>query len=295
MMSQEILENQRLRVTINNKGAEIQSIFGKEEKREYIWKGDSNYWGRSAPVLFPVVGNFKNKEYVYEEKTYKMNQHGFARDRQFDIFSKTETEIWYLLKEDEESLKIYPFRFHLYLGYRLHENQLEVLWKVENTNQKELYFSIGGHPAFMCPLTEGEKQSDYYLQFNGEDDLLYSLIDETGLVAYENNLLPLDEEGSIQIPAHLFDRDALIIENQQATKVSLLDSKKNPYITLTFHAPLFGIWSPAKKNAPFVCIEPWYGRSDSKDFNGTLKERQYGNTLKPKETFEAAYTIMVGQ
>ena len=83
------------------------------------------------------------------------------------------------------------------------------------------------------------------------------------------------------------------MERNQTGRVSLLDGEKKPYLTVKFDAPLFGIWSPPGKNAPFICIEPWYGRCDRTDFTGTLEEREWGNRLAPGTVFEAAYTVEV--
>lgn len=80
-----------------------------------------------------------------------MSQHGFARDREFTRISGTDTEIWLALDSDVETRKSYPFDFRLELGYRLKDRTLEVLWRVKNTDSRKIWFSIGGHPAFVCP------------------------------------------------------------------------------------------------------------------------------------------------
>lgn len=144
----------------------------------------------------------------------------------------------------------------------------------------------------MCPLANKGKQSDYYLRFNTEKDLQFSLIDPEGLVISEDNILK-NENGYVPIAENMFDNDALIIEKNQAHQVSLCDPNKQPYLTVTFDAPLFGVWSPDKKHAPFVCIEPWYGRCDKKSFNGTLEEREYSNSLLPGEVFEKKFSVRI--
>ena len=291
-MAQYVLENETLVLTINSLGAEMVSLKEKSSEQEYLWNGDEKYWKRSSPVLFPLVGNYKNKECIYKGKSYPLSQHGFARDMEFACISQKEEEIWFSLHETEETLQKYPFAFCLEIGYRLFKNQIQVLWKVKNTNKEKMYFSIGGHPAFLCPLKEGEEQTDYHILFDSEEALEYALLDENGLKAYEGLKLPL-EQGAYRIPADMFDKDALIFEDYQVHRVSLLTPQKDPYVTLDFLAPVLGIWSPAGKHAPFVCIEPWYGRSDAKDFDGTLEDRQWGNELEPEEVFEAAYTITI--
>jgi galactose mutarotase-like enzyme len=214
----------------------------------------------------------------------------------FDLIRQTETELWFSLEANDETKAVYPFDFRLELGYRLEDNQITVLWKVINTGSSLLYFSIGGHPAFRCPMKEGELQSDYYLQFDSDKPIHYLLVDENGMAVnkpFEEQHILTTEDGFLPIYSHLFDRDALIIEDNQYHCVSFADSNKTPYLSVHFDAPLFGLWSPAKKKAPFVCIEPWYGRCDSSDFNGTLEERQHGNQLAAGEIFDASYTITI--
>ena len=290
---QVILENEELRIEINRFGAELTRIYGKKNDTEYLWNADPKYWKRSSPVLFPFVGSLKNKEYRFEGKTYPMGQHGFARDMEFVIDSQSESEAWFSLTSNEETLEKYPFEFVLRVGYQLQGKELKVLWQVENPAQKEMYFSIGGHPAFMCPLKQEGKQSEYYLKFDSAKPLSYGLVNEQGLMMETEEILQT-ENGIVKITDNMFDRDALVIERRQATAVSLCTPDQKEYLTVRFDAPLFGVWSPAGKGAPFICIEPWYGRCDRATFNGSLEEREYGNTLKAQETFKTEYVILIG-
>lgn len=290
---QVILENEELRIEINRFGAELARIYGKRNDTEYLWSADPKYWKRSSPVLFPFVGSLKNKEYRFEGKTYPMGQHGFARDMEFVVDSQSESEAWFSLTSNEETLEKYPFEFVLRVGYQLQGKELKVLWQVENPAQKEMYFSIGGHPAFMCPLKQEGKQSEYYLKFDSAKPLSYGLVNEQGLMMETEEILQT-ENGIVKITDNMFDRDALVIERRQATAVSLCTPDQKEYLTVRFDAPLFGVWSPAGKGAPFICIEPWYGRCDRATFNGSLEEREYGNTLKAQETFKTEYVILIG-
>lgn len=287
---QVILENDKVKAGINLFGAELASFVKKDTGKEYMWNADGAYWKRHAPVLFPFVGSLKNKQFIYEGNAYSMGQHGFARDMEFHLISHTNEEARFLLAANEETMEKYPFLFRLEIGYRLEGKKLVVTWKVINEDKKTMYFSIGGHPAFMCPIAGQGVQTDYYLAFDTENDLTYSKLSENGLVYKKDNILATNG-GIMKIDAHLFDEDALVVEGGQAHKVSLLMPDQTPYLTVEFDAPLFGLWSPAKKNAPFICIEPWYGRCDDESFSGTLEQREYGNLLKPDERFEESYTI----
>lgn len=289
---QAVIENDDLKVTINHFGAEICSIVKKSSNVEYIWNGDEKYWKRNAPVLFPFVGSLKNKEFLYEGKAYPMGQHGFARDMEFSLVSNNGSEVWFSLSSDDSTYEKYPFAFTLEIGYILTGTTLKVIWKVVNEDEKKMYFSIGGHPAFMCPLNGEGQQTDYFITFDTDKDLTYSKLSENGLVYKKDNLLSTNG-GKLKIREDLFDEDALVIEGKQAGKVSLCMPDGSPYLTVAFDAPLFGLWSPAKKNAPFVCIEPWYGRCDSEEFSGTLEEREYGQELEAGEDFEVSFDITV--
>ncbi len=295
-MSAFTLQNNILAIKVEEYGAELTSILHTSTNTEYLWNADPSFWKRHAPILFPVVGSLKDKSYLFQGRCYSMPQHGFARDMNFRLSKQTESELWLSLEATKETKKCYPFDFLLELGYQLKENQVTAIWRVTNTGNDKLYFSIGGHPAFLCPLKQGEKQSDYYIQFDSTKPIHYLLVDENGLAVKkpfdEQHILPT-KEGFLPIYTHLFDHDALIIEENQFHRVSLANSNKQPYLSVAFDAPLFGLWSPAKKNAPFVCIEPWYGRCDASDFSGSFEEREYSNCLSVGEIFEASYTITI--
>ena len=289
---QAILENDNLKATINHFGAELSSLVKKDTSVEYMWNADEKFWKRSAPVLFPFVGSLKNKEFLYEGKAYPMGQHGFARDLDFSLVSNDGKEAWFSLSSDESTYEKYPFAFTLEIGYKLTGNVLKVTWKVVNEDEKQMHFSIGGHPAFMCPLDGEGKQADYFIEFDTDKDLTYSKLSENGLV-YKKDAVLATNGGKLKIDEHLFDEDALVVEENQAHVVSLCKPDGSPYLTVKFDAPLFGLWSPAGKGAPFVCIEPWYGRCDSEEFSGTLAEREYGHTLAVGEEFEVSFDIVV--
>lgn len=296
-MQEIILTNENLEIRVNNHGAELRSIKRKDNGMEYLWNADPKFWGRSSPVLFPFVGSVKDKVYRHEGQEYPMNQHGFARDMDFTLLSQNENTVWFGIDSNEETYKAYPFHFRLEIGYILKEDGVAVMWKVKNTDDKEMYFSIGAHPAFFCPLREGEKQSDCYLNFqDGEGNALAkfcnTVFGQGGLVTTQKKEYVL-AQGILPIAEDLFDGDALVIENHQVQRVALLDGDKKEYLAVEFDAPLVGIWSPPKKHAPFVCIEPWYGRCDSEAFDGELKDREWGNMLKPGAEFETVYKIKI--
>lgn len=286
------LQNNVISITVNSLGAELKSLKKLDTGREYMWCGDAEYWGRTSPILFPFVGGLRNREYRTKGNTYSMIQHGFARDMEFALLSRTDEEIWFELASDEETLKKYPYRFVLKLGYRIEGRQVIVQWKVDNPGRENLPFSIGGHPAFYCPIEPGTSQSECFLDFGNVEEIVSTCINEKGLAAKNKDVYRLTE-GRLALEEHLFDHDALVVEDRQTNMVSLCGKDKSPYLKVMMDAPLFGVWSPPGKKAPFVCIEPWYGRCDGEDFEGTLEERKWGNLIQPGETWSASYVIEI--
>ncbi len=284
------VKNEALTVTVDSKGAELRSMINNETGREYLFQADPAYWNRTSPVLFPFVGGTKEKTYYYNGVKYEARQHGFARDMEFSLVSQTENELWFELKDTPETRENYPFSFTLSLGYRLTGKTVTVLWKVANDGGETMHFSIGGHPAFLCDLTTATLRFEKdgapvpeivsgILEMNGSN----CLSDRTKAFALPGGVLPLAPE--------MFDEDALILEHRQADAVTLTDGNGKDVLTVAFDAPLFGVWSPTGKNAPFVCIEPWYGRCDSADFSQKLEEKAWSTTLAPGAAFAASYTV----
>ncbi len=275
------LENKNLKIAIDTHGAELSSIFNKKENKEMLWQGNPEFWGRRSPVLFPLVGKYKNGKTTYNGNEYALSQHGFARDSEFTLIEESENKLSFELTSSEETLTKYPFKFRLICSFELKNDTIIVGWKVENTDDKTIHFSIGAHPAFYC------EKDKTVLTMNGEN-LKYNLINSDGLYTSQK----YDVDSSFVLHDSVFDNDALIIENSDVNEISLVDDDKK-YLTVKFDTKVFGIWSPTKKNAPFVCIEPWYGRCDAEDFNGDITKRAYGNALSIGETWYKEYEIVI--
>jgi len=276
------LDNSIISIEIANHGAELKSAV--KDGFEYMWCADEKYWARTSPVLFPIVGSLKDKSYKLDGRVYQMNQHGFARDYEFELIDYDKTSATYIFKDNEETLTKYPFKFNLIIKYTLINNKIKIDWTVNNKNDRIMSFSIGAHPAFNL------KAGDNYFKFDTDNDIEYNLIDENGLYD-KNSVHTLKNDGYVKITDDMFDNDALIIENSQVKEVTICDKRKSAYLKVKFEAELFGLWSPAKKRAPFVCIEPWYGRCDRNDFDGELSKKDYIINLNPHEKFNASYEI----
>ena len=288
-----VLSNSLLQIEVSAHGAELTSILSLPDRKEYLFDADAKYWGRHAPILFPIVGSLKDKKLVINGQDWPMGQHGFARDMDFIQSLQSENSVCFTLESNGETEAKYPYDFRLTVCYELSGAEIRVNWHVENTGDQTMHYQIGGHPAFYCPVDSFlEKQSDYYLKFDTEEPIRYRLLNENGLLLDETYEL-LTDDGCFNIPETLFDRDALIVEGTQSKEVSLCRPDKKPYLSVLFDAPLYGIWSPARKQAPFICIEPWWGRADRADFAGDISDRDYDQALLPGEAREYSFVIRV--
>lgn len=285
------LKNEMLTIQVSEHGAELQSI--RKDDYEYLWQGNPEYWGRRSPVLFPIVGSVWEKCFRVDGKVYEMGQHGFARDMDFELVSAGDTEVWYRLESSEKTLAAYPWPFVLEIGYRLEGSSVEVLWKVTNPGDTEMFFQIGAHPAFNYPGYAPDAVDRGVVAFDRNDNLQRSGFKGKGCVDPQARFpIPLSDDGMLRLKRDTFDDiDTLMLENDQVHKVVFLKNDSSPYLTVTFDAPVVAIWSPPKRNAPFFCIEPWYGRCDRADFTGEFKDRDWVNALAPGATFAASYTI----
>lgn len=274
-----------LTAIINHSGAELISLKNNHNQREYIWEGHPDFWAKQAPVLFPIVGTLKNNCYTYKHKKYTLARHGFARDHDFKIIHQTDNAVIFSLQANEETLKSYPFDFELQIGYSLDHMQLTISYKIINKASVVLPFSIGGHPAFALR----ESFSCYALEFKNDTTLLsYPL--ENDLISDKTIRIPT-KNNQLQLNYDLFDNDALIFKKLQSKKITILENQ-NPMLHFRFDDfPHFGIWT--KRNAPFICLEPWLGYSDATDSSGELIKKEALQFIKPNCHFDCAFSIEI--
>lgn len=283
------IANEHLSATFSTKGAELQQITGIDSGTAYLWSGDANYWAKFSPVLFPIVGTLKNNSYIHEGQTYHLSRHGFARDMEFEFEQISAHELLFTLTDSEESRKVYPFEFVLRLRYRLERASISCTYEVSNPAQeKDLIFSIGGHPAFAAPLNQQGVYSDYYLQFNDDDELTYYhleehlISDQTGVLKLKNRKLFLKHD--------LFYNDALVFKNLKSNSVSLMNTKNYNGLNFKFNDfPYFAIW--AARDANFVCLEPWCGIADFIDHQQQLKDKEGVMTLTAGEHWKRSWEV----
>ena len=287
------LKNDVLAVQVKEHGAELASI--KKGSTEYLWQADPAFWGRHSPVLFPIVGSVWDQRYRIGETEYEMGQHGFARDMDFTLVEGNETEVRYRLESNEETLAKYPFPFVLEIAYKLDGNKLDVIWVVTNPSSEDIYFQIGAHPAFYYPDYDPQTAERGFLSFDRQEGLECIRIKEKGCVdAVTKYPLEIPQDGLLPLTRETFDAiDTIMLQDGQVGAVTLHRNDRTPWLSLKFDAPVIGIWSPPTKNAPFICLEPWYGRCDRAGYEGDYRDKDWMNRLAPGDKFSSVYTIEI--
>ncbi|EAD6807373.1 aldose 1-epimerase family protein [Listeria monocytogenes] len=287
------LENEVLLVEMKTAGAELTRIFHKDTGLEYLWNADSKFWGRHSPVLFPTVGRLVDDTYLVDGKQYHLGQHGFARDRDFQVIEQTENMVRFELDADEDSLAIYPYKFKLSIIYTIEKNTVAVSYEVENTDNKRIYFSIGAHPAFHLPLTDGTTFEDYYLDLGTEENL-ETLCLEGPYRSGEIKKIIDEPARYLPLSYDLFKNDALIFEALKQKEMTIKSDKTPHFVKVSFpEFPFVGVWT-AKPGTPFLCIEPWYGIADGAGESVELRDKAGIEHLEPEAVFASEYEITVG-
>jgi len=289
------LKNNLLEVSVKSIGAELCQIKSTKNSTDFMWNANPDVWANYAPNLFPIVGALKNDTYTFEGEKYSLPKHGFIRyNEDITCIESSDNQLVFQLKNNAKTKASFPFIFNYYVIYTLEHNVLTVTYKVENTDAKTIYFSVGGHPAFKCPVFKDENYSDYKLVFDKEETSETHLLDvEGGLLSSETKPV-FSTKNSIDLTHSLFNADALIFKDLKSRQITL-NSKSHGNI-LTMHYQDFnyyGIW--AKPQANYVCLEPWLGIADHKNTNQDLKTKDGIIALSVNKTFSASYKIEIHQ
>jgi len=285
--------NELVKVTVQKNGAELCGISSVKNNTQFMWHADPSIWGSFAPNLFPVIGALKDNTYIFENKTYHMPKHGFIRhNTDIAVVNKTDSSITFKLTYNQELLKMYPFKCSYQISYTLENNLLIVNHEIINLDEKPMYFNLGGHPAFKCPVYTDEKYTDYSLVFEQPETAETYLLNTTNGLLTDQTKPVFNTPNKIDLHYNLFDNDALIFKDLKSRKVTLTSKTKGAVITVTHtHFPHLGIW--AKPHANYVCIEPWIGYADLETTNQKITSKEGIIKLAPNSNFKASYCIEI--
>lgn len=281
------IKNENLELVVSSHGAEMQSLISKEGI-SYARDIDQ-YWNRHAPLLFPIVGKLRDLKTYIGGKEYHMNQHGFLRDQDFEVYEQKEDEITFIHRYNGKTLEMYPFKYCVYVTYKITNKTVDTIFKVVNDDTKEMLFNYGGHPGFRCPLYDNEKFEDYRIVFEQEENFdAPTVVLENGTLNYDNTI-PYRNIKELNLDYKYFEIDAICIPDIKSKSVKLVN-KNNKGIKFDFNDfPMLAIWT--KPNAPFVCLEPWIGHADMYNSDYDFTKKRYLIHLDSHHTFQATYSI----
>ena len=286
------IKNEHLTCEFNEKGAELISL-KNNENIDFLWNGAEKFWSSHSPILFPIIGRIRNNTYNIDDTTFEMKIHGFARDLFFTLIDKRDNSCTFFLKYNEETLKQYPFKFNLKINYELIINTLNINYEVENIDEKDMYFSIGSHPGFNCPIFNDENFEDYYIEFSSNETMPRYLVSKDGLI--KRDPVPfLNDENKINLSKEfILENDTIVLKDPKSEFLSLKNTK-NPYeikVKIKNHSYI-GIWT-ASEESHFICIEPWKGIADFEDSTGEFIKKDGLIKLGPQKKYTTNYSITI--
>ena len=290
-----MLKNALLEIAISSLGAELKSVKHKTYQLEYMWQADPQFWGRTSPVLFPIVGKLSNNCTQINGQAYQLSQHGFARDCEFECVAKADDKVSFRLTANDQTKTKYPFDFELLISYILQVDCLTVNWQVMNPNTEILPFSIGAHPAFSTQLKNGDLFEDYDIIFDQLKN--YYTWPFNAAMQLVNQGKSFKQTPVQKFPldyADFFD-DALVFPEQQLQAITLKNRQNGHGVSVEFSGfPEVALWTADAKNkrSPFVCIEPWFGHADLANSSPELINKRGIIQLASGERFEAEYQIL---
>jgi len=286
------LENSSIKITASTHGGEIHSITSKIDGTEYLWDGNPEYWKYHAPILFPIVGKVVDSKYKVNGKIYELPQHGLARTSEFSLVENNNDEITFELGYSEDTLKVYPYKFSLKSNYKLEDNTVIVTYIVENIDEMPIHFSIGSHPAFLCPIDKNDILNECYIEFDNVESSKRITLTKEGYLSNDKEVC-LENTGVLKLNKELFKDDALVFEDLKSNKMTIKSNNSNKALEVDFTGfPYMGIWAP-KDGAPFVCIEPWYGHADYYDFKGEFAEKEGVIELDVNKKFSCKFKVTI--
>ncbi|UKM64447.1 aldose 1-epimerase family protein [Flavobacteriaceae bacterium GSB9] len=287
------LKNDLLKIAVKKTGAELCQITSVKHGTEFMWDANPDVWSSHAPNLFPIIGALKNDTYIFEGKKYNLPKHGLVRhNTDIEIYKLTEIKVTFKLSYNEKTLSNYPFKFELYVSFTLNGTSIEVEHIVKNIDSKTMYFSVGGHPAFKCPVFHNENYNGYILEFEHAENAKTHCINlENGLISQKTKPI-LSNSKVLHLTHDLFNEDALVFKDLKSKKVKLKSKNNGEILSVSYgDFPYLGIW--AKPTGDYVCIEPWLGIADNETSNQNFVTKEGIMSLKPKNDFTATYTIEI--
>lgn len=259
------LNNDQLRIRVCSRGAELQSIYSLQQDAEYIWQPGFETFAHHTMLLFPNPGRIAHDRVIIGGKVYPATMHGFANDMEFTPVDCSDKRILLELAANDYTRRFYPYEFRLQVEFTLEGDRVNQRFYVHNDGSEPLYYCLGAHPGFYCPIVLGETGDDYELCFDRPQKLNRMELEENTRLLTGNQRLYLDNETTIALNDHFFDNGPLLFGGMDAQTLTLRSRRSGRFVELGVQGfESLCLWG-APTRMSLICIEPWCGTSDRAD------------------------------
>ena len=287
------IENGKVRASISTKGAELQSLYSKETEREYMWQAATETWPDHSLLLFPACGRVANSRMIVKGKEYPLMMHGFAKNSEFETVEKTATSVSLMLRDNEETRKVFPYVFRFVVRFYVEDDTVYQEFKVTNDGRDTMYFSLGAHPGFFCPIVLGERADSYVLRFDCHQNIREFVKDPGSWLLTHEQTTFLDGT-DVQLSDTFFDNGPMVLENVHANSVTLLSKESGRFVEMGIKDfPFMCLWGKGGR-MQIICIEPWCGTSDFVDTDFQWEHRYGNESVEASKTFERTLYFKLG-
>jgi len=259
------LQNDHLAVTVSATGAQLCGLYSYATEMQYLWQPGHETWPHSSMLLFPNPGRIAHGRTVIGNKVYPANMHGFVNDMVFTMKEHSESKLLLELQDNEETRRYFPYAFRLQVEFVLEADTLIQNFRVINEDDKPLYYCLGAHPGFYCPLVLGESAEDYSLIFDRPQQLNLLELEENTRLLTGKKLPYLNGETRILLHDHFFDNGPMLFDGMEAGTVTLQSAVSGRFVELGIAGfPDLCLWGVPTRMS-LIAIEPWIGTSDRVD------------------------------
>lgn len=289
------LENAQFKIRVSSLGAELQSLYSQKDGHEYLWQAAPEAWDHHSLLLFPCCGRIDRSRIKARGREWPLPMHGFAKDMEFSVLEQSETNLVLELASGETTLQQFPYRFRLRVRFTLTDETIEEAFEVFNEDDVPMPFSLGGHPAFFCPVDLESEAGDCVLEFDRPQEIAeHTLTEGTRLIVPGKEKPFLTGTSALRLSDTFFNDGPKVLSRVNADFVRLRSEKTGRFVEMGIAGfPFMTLWGVGQRMT-VIAIEPWCGTSD---VEGTdhVWENKFGNeTALPGECFRRKFTFRLG-
>ena len=288
------IQNDQISICVSHVGAQLKSLYSQVTDMEYLWQPGYETWPHSSMLLFPNPGRIAHGRTVIGGKVYPANMHGFADNMPFDLVEHNDNKLTLELKANEETRKYYPYAFRLQVEFSLEADTLIQKFRIINEDDKPVYYCLGAHPGFYCPLVLGECAEDYSLSFDMPQQLKQLELEENTRLLTGTKIPYLENETTIPLHEHFFDQGPMLFGGMAAKTLTLRSAVSGRFVELGIaDFPNLCLWGVPTRMS-LIAIEPWIGTSDRVDTDHIWEHKPGIRIVQPGEVNTHTLTYRVG-